>query len=87
MKSRKRHWKATTLGGHWVADFPAWLKLKCFALWAGETTGMSIWHLCAMPLMFLLCALQVPYLEDRNTNEAYFETKAIISYINDRYAR
>lgn len=32
-------------------------------------------------------SFQVPYLEDRNTNEAYFETKAIISYINDRYAR
>jgi glutathione S-transferase len=29
----------------------------------------------------------VPYLEDPNTNEAFFETKAIISYINDRYAK
>ena len=31
-------------------------------------------------------ALQVPYLEDPNTNKAMFESSKIVSYLNDNYA-
>lgn len=46
--------------------------------------------LISLPYFFSMLRsllLQVPYLEDPNTNEAYFESTAIIKYINDRYAK